>query len=262
MTDVPYSLRFDDTRVDDTVFREIFSKEECDILEQKREEYISLLDPATAFRCRLRVQMRANPVSFQAPFSSKTKVPTLRPYQGLEDLEVKGKRPSRRRVDIYEMGRWLDGSMRGLEIGCNVGFFTLVVSEAVASMDAFDIDPNYIKVARFTQDFLGNRNCNFFVRSVKDFRPERAYDFVISAAVHGWSGLGFAEYGERLIRCIRPGGLMLIESHELDAEHDWPEKKRALLEKFTVLGEGVIDDVDKGMYASEMREFLVLKDKR
>ena len=149
--------------------------------------------------------------------------------------------------------------MAGLEIGCNVGFFSLSVAPLLCHLDAFDIDPNYIAVARLAQSFTGICNCTFSARSLKDFHPEQRYDFVVSTAVHGWSGLEFVDFVSLIDECTAPEGLILFESHEIDAEKDWQTHRGILLEKFTLLESGFIDDVDMSMYASEMREFLLLK---
>lgn len=257
--DVPFNLRFHDDRVDDSLFHKIFSTRELELLYSKQAEYIDRCEPDTALRCRVRSLMRRSPKSFSAPFSSKTKIPSLRTYQSLESLKISGKRPSERRFEIYELERFLRPDMTGLEIGCNVGFFTLTLARHLLQIDAFDIDPNYIALASLVKERCGAANVKFFAQSLRDYKPVVGYDFVASTAVHGWADLSFPRYLALLDRCLKPGGMLLFESHELDAEHDWPEKRAALLSRFELAGSGLIDDVDKTMYASEMREYLVLK---
>ncbi|MDU0457374.1 MAG: methyltransferase domain-containing protein [Geobacteraceae bacterium] len=256
---VTFNLRFTDDRTDERIFKKIFSAQQIELLHKKRDEFIDRCDPDTAFRCRVRILMRQGGKSFNAPFSSKSKIPTLRTYQGLESLYIKGKRPSAKRLEIYEICKYLHQDMNGLEIGCNVGFFTLTLAPYLKRIDAFDIDANYIALATLAQVHSGITNASFFVQSLKGYVPDFKYDLVVSTAVHGWSGLRFSNYLALLCECMKPGGILLFESHEIDAENDWNDKRSVLLDTFELLESGLIDDVDKSMYASEMREFLVLK---
>jgi 2-polyprenyl-3-methyl-5-hydroxy-6-metoxy-1,4-benzoquinol methylase len=256
---VPYNLRFHDDRTDESVFKKILSPEELHRLYRKREEYLDRCDADIKFRCQVRALMRETPEAFYAPFSSKTKIPTMRPYQGSVRLGILGKRPAERRFEVYELQRHMRREASVLEIGCNVGFFTLVVAKNAAAVEAFDVETAYIKIARLAQTFSRINNCSFNVDSVKTFRPDRQYDAVISTATHGWSGLPFHDYVQLIDESTKPGGTILFESHEIDAEKDWPDKKGALSDKFELIDGGLIDDVDKAMYASEMREFLILK---
>jgi hypothetical protein len=259
MKEVPYNLRFSDDRTDEAIFREIFTLDEVNLIYQKREEYINRCDPEIVLRCRVREIMRESPGSFQAPFSSLTRTPTIRPYQGFESLRILGKRPSACRMEIYGLKQYIHAEMTTLDIGCNVGFFTMHIAPLVKSVVAFDVDLAYIKIARLVQSYCGIDNCRFTKQSLKGVRPAGQYSFVVSTAIHGWSGMSFGDYVDLLDSCLVPGGVLLFESHELDAENDWPVKRRLLTNRFDLLDFGLIDDVDKSMYASEMREFLILK---
>lgn len=257
--DVPYNLRFADDRTDESVFRKIFTKDELEFLHHKRDEYVGRCIPEISLRNRIRMIIRANPDSFKAPFSSKSLVSTLRPYQAFESIGVAGKRPSAKRVEIYELSRHLRPGMRALEIGCNVGFFAMNFSQLLDSVTAFDIDSAYIKVANLVKEHLKISNCTFDVKSLKGYKPLQQYDFVVSTAIHGWSGISFNDYISLIERSLTPGGVMLFESHEIDAEKDWLDRRSLLTREFELVDSGLIDDVDKSIYGSEMREFLILK---
>ncbi len=256
---VPYLLRHRDDRTDDSVFEKIFDDGELAFLKEKREQYIERCDALTVLKSRLRMHVRANVDSYQAAFSSKTKIPALRFYQGFEPLDLRGKRPSEKRVAIYNLRKHLRPSFRVLEPGCNVGFFGLVLSEYVKSVRGFEIDPNYIHVANRVADYCHIQTQFFSVDSVARFRTDETYDLVISTAVHGWADLPFGDYVRLIDSWTKSGGLILFESHEIDAEKDWREKKAFLLDRFDLLEQGFIDDVDDRIYESEMREFLLLK---
>jgi cyclopropane fatty-acyl-phospholipid synthase-like methyltransferase len=161
-------------------------------------------------------------------------------------------------MEIYEIAKHLKPAMQGLEIGCNVGFFSLALAKHVKSMAGFDRDENYIKIAKLVQEFCGRTNCSFFAAPIKGFQSPDTYDLIVSTAIHGWSGMKFKDYIALIDRSLRPGGVLLFESHELDAEKDWPEKRSHLTANYKLLESGIIDDTDKSLYASEIREFLIL----
>jgi malonyl-CoA O-methyltransferase len=257
--DVPYHLRFQDTRVPDEVFPAIFDRSEIERLEEAQERYIRATDAQTAFVCRVRRILRRHPRSFAAPFSSRTRIPAVRPYQGSARLGILGKRSTERRLEAYGLSRHVTGAMRVLEIGCNCGFLALEVARLAAHVTAFDVDPAYIAVAEEARSFLGARNSTFRTSSVATFECESPFDVVISCAVHGWAGMDFAAYVSRVRSFLRPGGLLLFESHEIDHHPEWEAQKRHLCSSFRPIDGGWIDDVDGDLYESEMREFLLLE---
>jgi len=262
ITTVPYVLRYADDHVEESIFKDVLGADDFQFLKAKQEEYIARCDKLTALRCHIRMVMREHPASFQAPFSSPTRVPALRCYQGYESVGILGKRPTEARIATYRIAEFLNKSMRVLDIACNVGFGSLVLSRHVAHVDGFDLDPAYLAIGVLARDYLGVKNCSFSASSLADFRPDVLYDCILATAVHGWSGLPFGDYIKKVASWATPEGIILIESHELDAELDWRQKKAFLENYFDVLHQGFIDDVDRKQYESEFREFLLLRKRR
>ena len=256
---IPYHLRFTDDRTHPAVFSKVFRPGEMHYLVRKQDELIQRCPPDVALSCRLRRHMRENESSYQASFSSRTRMPVLRLYQDLEELGVRGKRPTRRRVETYGIAKYLHPSSDVLEVGCNVGFFLLAIAAHVASVVGFDVDANYGYVAREVARHLDVRNFVFEVSGISDFKTARAFDVVISTAVHGWAGLPFREYVDLLDGWTKAGGVILFESHEIDAERDWLDKRGLLTGRFDLLDSGFIDGVDTRVYESEIREYLILR---
>ena len=257
--DVPYALNFNDSRIDDNFIKKIFNEKEYKFLINKRENYISKCDKQVQLKCNIRIIMRQNRNSFQAPFSSNTKIPTQRLYQKFEPLGLLGKRSTIERFTFYDLEKYLSSSMNVLDIGCNVGFFSLTIARYVKNIDAFDTDQNYIKIANLVKDYLNIKNCNFLISQVEEFKTNRQYDFLISTAIHGWVKMSFIEYIHKLNTLVKEDGIILFESHEVDVHPEWLEKKALLLKAYKMLEEGIIDDVDTEIYKSEIREFLILK---
>jgi SAM-dependent methyltransferase len=73
---------------------------------------------------------------------------------------------------------------RALVIGCGNGWVERAIfDEGLAKeIDAFDVDPAYVKLARKDR---GDRNINYFVSDFRSFRASHEYDLIINhAALH------------------------------------------------------------------------------
>jgi SAM-dependent methyltransferase len=258
---IPYNLSFEESRTPNDVFTKIFDASELSALLAWQDDLIGRCEGLTALQCRIRRLMHQNPRSFSAPFSSKTKIPVARLYQGYESLGLLGKRPTEQRFAAYGLGQFLDANMSILEMGCNNGFLSLAMSERVHDVTAFDVDAAYVAIGQMVGTYLGRTNCAFRVSSAENFSDDRTYDGVVACAVHGWVSISFQQFVAKILGLLKPGGLLLLESHELDCHPEWADQRRFLLGHFDLLRSGLIDDVDEGMYASEMREYLVLRRK-
>jgi len=256
---IPYNVSFEETRTPNELFPKIFAGDEMASLLAWQDELIEACGGVLALRCRVRRLMRQHPQSFSAAFSSKTKIPVARLYQGFERLGLLGKRPTERRFAAYGLGQFIDGGMDVLEMGCNDGFLSIAVAERARSVTAFDVDAAYVAIGKMVSAHLGRTNCDFRVSSVEQFHDPRTFDAVVACAVHGWVSISFQQFVAKILGFLKPGGVLLLESHELDCHPEWAEQRRFLLGHFDVLRSGLIDDVDDEMYASEMREYLVLR---
>ena len=260
-TQVPYHLRFEDDRTPAERFAAVFSPAELAALETAQRELIEDCPPELGIICQIRAHVRAHERSFTAPFSSKTRLPILRTYQSSARRGVRGKRSTADRVEIYGLREILCRHMRVLEIGCNCGFLTLEMARLAGHVTAFDVDPNYIALGTMVQRHFRLTNVAFQTAQVETFRPSERFDCVVSCAVHGWITLPFGAYIQHLRSMLAPGGFLVFESHELDCHPEWQDQKRHLLQQFDLVRSGWIDDVDDDVYQSELREFLILRDR-
>jgi len=258
---VPYNLSFEETRTPNEVFPKIFSADELASLLAWQDELIERCGGLMSLRGRVRRLMRQHPQSFSAAFSSKTKIPVARLYQGYEKVGLLGKRPTEKRFAAYGLEQFLQPHMNVLEMGCNNGFLSIEIAERTRSITSFDVDAAYVAIGKMVSAHLGRTNTDFRVSSVENFTDARTFDAVVACAVHGWVSISFQQFVTKILRFLAPAGLLLLESHELDCHPEWAEQRRFLLDHFEVLRSGLIDDVDGEMYASEMREYLVLRRK-
>lgn len=258
---IPYCLRFGDDRTPDEAFARIFTPDELQMLRSEQDRIIAESGPQLSIGCKIRKLVRAHPKSFSAPFSSKNAIQAIRPYQGLAKLGILGKRPVEKRAEIYGIAQFIKDHMRVLEIGCNSGFLALETASYAAHVTAFDADPIYIELGQLVKEHLGIQNCSLFARPVEQFQTDETYHAIISCAVHGWIRIPFAEFIQRILGWLKPGGIFVFETHELDCHPEAAEQRKYLLRYFDVLRQGYIDDADESLYQSEMREYLVLKKK-
>jgi SAM-dependent methyltransferase len=178
-------------------------------------------------------------------------------YQSCEELLVRGQRPTEARFRAYGLSTILKSSDRVLDIGCNCGFFSLLAAKHVLTVDAFDINPAFVSIAKLAQRYLERENCRFLTSSFDTFSTPEPYDVIFSFAVHHWIGLPLPVYAERLRNLLKPGGLVLVESQDLNThDQDWDDKVKVLCGAgFKEIGSGAL--CDDGQMA---RRFVLLRD--
>lgn len=155
--------------------------------------------------------------------------------QGLKTFGIEGRRDSDMRMDMYKLTDFVDPDSQVLDIGSNCGFLDVLLAPHVDKLVGVEIDETMIKVSRLAADALGLTNC-FFINA--DFRyqdemrkyiHDRKFDLVISCQMHHWVKLPFASYVAYLLHYTRPGGHLLMESHNLNTiDSNWSTKVETL----------------------------------
>jgi SAM-dependent methyltransferase len=165
-------------------------------------------------------------------------------YQTLEPLLIPGQRPTALRFDAYDLRSVLRPMDRLLDIGCNCGFLALTAARYVRAVDGIDAAAHFISIGRIAQRILQQDNCEFRNCLLEDFTPAEPYDVVFSFAVHHWIGLSTAQYAARLRNLLKPGGSLLLESHDLSThDADWDVKLATFCnDGFEVMRSGTLCD--------------------
>lgn len=160
--------------------------------------------------------------------------------QGLKALGIVGRRDSDFRYGLYDIDGYLNDKLDVLDIGCNCGFFSYLLSRKVRSVTGIDIDPLLINVADMAIEALNVDNCTFIVQDFAKFHPINQYDLVIASQVHHWISLSFTEYADLLKGVVKDGGYLLFESHDTDTvDFDIARKVHALAVRgFSVVHSG------------------------
>ncbi|UCC99519.1 MAG: class I SAM-dependent methyltransferase, partial [Phycisphaerales bacterium] len=147
-----------------------------------------------------------------------------------------------------------------LEIGCNTGFLAISIADRAKSVLGFDINPHLIDIARDAANYAGINNARFIASSFEDFSSPEPFDSVLSFASHatydGNTGYSIDQYLRRCYELVKPGGLLLFESHswEQPSSDDLQQVCFAMDRFFTVRQRQVLQ---RGRPADQCRTFIV-----
>jgi 2-polyprenyl-3-methyl-5-hydroxy-6-metoxy-1,4-benzoquinol methylase len=178
-------------------------------------------------------------------------------YQNYPPLKISGKRNTLCRYQIYGLDEKVNREDTVLDIGGNIGFFSLYLSRYVKSIDLVEQNTHLTDIGQRLAEHQGITNVNIVNEDFKKYIPSKKYDLVMSLAIHKWVGLEFDEYLDRIHALLNKNGKVLIESHIIyQNKGDYIEPLLKKNQKFEIVEKGVIDDHD-GQY----REFFWLKSK-
>lgn len=177
-------------------------------------------------------------------------------YQSFEPLGISGQRPTSERYSIYRLDKHLHPDYKVLDIGCNCGFFTLLIAGKVKYVMGVEINRTLMDIAQILQVYLDQRNVSFKHGSFNRIKLDEKFDFICSFAVHHWLGVNMQSYGARLRNLLNSDGKVLLESQNINQQDvDWKDK----LIKFRQAGFKEIDSgelIDDGIIE---RRFSVLQ---
>ena len=178
-------------------------------------------------------------------------------YQNYPPLKISGKRNSISRFKVYGMDRMLKKNYEILDIGGNIGFFSLYLSRFVKSIDLVEQNSHLTNIGKKLAEYENIENVKIINEDFKKFKTTRKYDLIMSLAIHRWVGTSLDKYLEKIHSHLKKEGLLLMESHIIYCnEGDYLLPKLEKNEKFEIIDKGDIDDHD-GKY----REFFWLKAK-
>lgn len=141
-------------------------------------------------------------------------------YQGFEEIQIDGWRPTEKRFVHYDIKKYLSKEKTVLDIGCNCGFFSLHTSRFVKHIDGVEINPYLIAIANDTKDYLKIQNATFHVSSFENFKTEKFFDIIFSFAndstIDRNTKFNFSEYIDKILSFLVPKGLLIFESQAAD----------------------------------------------
>jgi 16S rRNA G527 N7-methylase RsmG len=96
--------------------------------------------------------------------------------------------------DKETLRKFISKKSKVLEVGSNVGFFSLYIADKVQSVDMVEMNEKLVCVYKKAKDYLKVSNANIFNMYIKKFKPNKKYDIIFSFAVHKWVGMPLKEY--------------------------------------------------------------------
>lgn len=142
-------------------------------------------------------------------------------YQSYDPACITGLRDTAARVAAMDLRRLLS-RQAVLEVGCNTGCIALSVADVAGRLDGLDINPHLVAIARRLAAHVRADNARFETLPFEQWRGGADYDVVLSFANHatydGNTRQSLREYFDRCAAALRPGGLLLFESHPPELE--------------------------------------------
>lgn len=184
-------------------------------------------------------------------------------YQGFEKIQIDGWRPSEKRLDDYDIQKYLDKNKAALDIGSNCGFFTLLLSNFLKTIDGVEINPYLIDISNDVKEFLKVKNTFFYNKSFEEFQTVQKYDVIFSLAndstIDGNTKFDFIEYIQKIIYLLNNNGILIFECQAADMmppskfnpKYEHLKKYFSILEEKLVFSEYPINVPE--------RKFLILK---
>lgn len=158
-------------------------------------------------------------------------------YQSFPKGKINGLRDTKIRIQEYELSKELY-KKKVLNIGCNLGFLDCELSPFVSHIDAFDINPYLIDIAKLARDFLQISNVEFYSCSFEEHRLTSSYDTVLSFANHSTYDLNtkytIQEYFQKTHRLLKKEGVLLLESHAPSYEKNFQDVLMVLESMFDI----------------------------
>lgn len=143
-------------------------------------------------------------------------------YQALGILNIYGERPTEERFDDYQLRDVINKDDRILDMGCNAGFMAIITCYRTgAHVDGLDINPYMIEVGEVVAQYLRlSSRVKLSAERIQDFKAELPYDVVFSFATH-WTDdeqyrVSYREHFDRIADYLKPGGILVFESHSAD----------------------------------------------
>jgi len=177
-------------------------------------------------------------------------------YQSCPLLKLTGQRSTLHRLEKYSIESVINANSQLLDIGCNTGFISLVLSRYVKHVDAIDINADLVSVGNEAKRILDIPNCTLYNISFEDFNVTAKYDIILSLVVDFYTRYTFIEFCDKVKGLLNPGGYFLLESGDVTTvDKNFDKKIKYLLYSgFSLKVAGEIKDDNK-----ILRRFILAK---
>lgn len=132
---------------------------------------------------------------------------------GTEGKPGKANRSIPDRLLTYGIPRVVTKESTVLDLGCNRGYFGIVLSSNIKHYTGIEADANQLKYGIIEKMERGITNMS--LRSEK-YSPASMYgrfDIIICTAFHIYTGVPMTQFGKHLIDMMNPDGHLFLEGH-------------------------------------------------
>lgn len=181
-------------------------------------------------------------------------------YQSFPMLGINGVRPTDKRIEQYGLKDLLNIKMDVLDIGCNIGFLDLEIASLVRSVTGIEYNPVASRLSKSIANKLNIHNAAFYDYDFKEWEnlSRRRYDMILSLDVHQYIDLTPHEYATKIVSLIKPSGLLLFESPDLNLTEE-PNDYDDYIDVFMKNGFRIIERGDSADQESSKRIWTLLK---
>ena len=149
---------------------------------------------------------------------------------GTEGTSANANRSIPDRINDYELMDYLNENSAVLDIGCNRGYFGILLSPFIKEYLGIDHDKKQLKIGLREIKKQNIKNCTFLKSKFK--KLDKKFDVILSLAVHSYIKMPMEEYGQALVDMLNPGGFLIVEGHPPGCNSVEPEKYYEPLLKF------------------------------
>ena len=156
-------------------------------------------------------------------------------YQSFDRLLISGRRRTRERVREMELDTICKGR-KIVDLGSNVCFLALQLSEVASAVDCVDSNPHVIEIGRAVAEHLAAKKVSFSASDYLDFLrgcDDATYDVILLLSAHiSFDHTDPSHFGELLAECKRvlaPRGILVFESHPRFFENKYIGMERTFL---------------------------------
>lgn len=181
-------------------------------------------------------------------------------YQSLSDAQAtpgNARRPIQRRIEQYGLKSILTNQSDVLDIGCNRGYFGILLSPIIKSYTGLDHDKNEQAIGLAEAKTRKITNVNLVNSTFEKYQGAKKFDLILCLAVHGYITLPMNVVADRLFNHLKRGGHLVLESHPPgylgEPTAKWDPLTAELKKTMSLVREDVV--IDRGL----RRELQVYK---
>lgn len=197
-----------------------------------------------------KIHLRMKP-TFGGGFSGGSKLF----YQSHPKINVLSQRPTISRISNYDLMKYINKSMMLIDLGANVGFFSLYLSDFVKSSTLVEFNPYFNNITNKAIQYLDIKNCKVINANLNHFLDshKESYDFVLALAIYQYLDFTLEDFILKIDEITKPGGFILLEAHPEDHISNYLDTSN-VFKIFELVQKGYTDD-----QFGRLREYYLLR---